>query len=205
MSLVAALVCGYLIGALPTGVIVCRVVRGTDPRSVGSGSTGATNVTRILGRKWGAFVLVLDVLKGYLPVALIAPALVPPERLSLGIVLVGAAAVIGHVWTIFGKFRGGKGVGTMTGVLLALDWQLVLICLAIWLIVFLLFRIVSLASLVAAAAFPTLLWLSGSRTPELRIASVFFALFIFYTHRQNIGRLLSGKELPPWRRGKSCA
>lgn len=204
MTFFVALVCGYLIGALPTGVVVCRLVRGTDPRSVGSGSTGATNVSRILGRKWGAFVLTLDVLKGYVPVAFITPALIEPERLSLGMVLVGAAAVIGHVWTVFGAFRGGKGVGTMTGVLLALDASSVLICLGVWLVVFVAFRLVSLASLAAALAFPVLIWLLSSRPPELKIASLFFALFIFYTHRQNIVRLVTGKELPPGKRGLPC-
>ncbi|MFH1010816.1 MAG: glycerol-3-phosphate 1-O-acyltransferase PlsY [bacterium] len=205
MNFLVALVCGYLIGALPTGVIVCRLVRGTDPRSVGSGSMGATNVTRILGRKWGGFVLALDVLKGYVPVAFITPALMEPERVQLGMVLVGAAAVIGHVWTIFGHFRGGKGVGTMTGVLLALDASSVLICLGVWLILFVAFRLVSLASLAAAVAFPVLIWLSGSRSFELKIASLFFVLFIFYTHRQNIARLLAGKELPPGQKGQPCA
>ncbi len=201
MSLIIALCLGYLIGALPTGIIVCRVVRGVDPRSFGSGSTGATNVTRVLGRKWGSFVLVIDALKGYLPVAFLAPALIPSDQLSLGTVLVGAAAIIGHVWTLFSGFRGGKGVGTATGVMLALDPTSVLICLGIWLFVFIGFRVVSLASLAAAIGVPLLVWLLGGRSLELKIASICFVLLLFYTHRANIARLLAGKELPPGQGG----
>lgn len=201
MSLIIALCLGYLIGALPTGIIVCRVVRGVDPRSFGSGSTGATNVTRVLGRKWGSFVLVIDALKGYVPVAFLAPALIPSDQLSLGTVLVGAAAIIGHVWTLFSGFRGGKGVGTATGVMLALDPTSVLICLGIWLFVFIGFRVVSLASLAAAIGVPLLVWLLGGRSLELKIASICFVLLLFYTHRANIARLLAGKELPPGQGG----
>ena len=205
MNFFILLLLGYLIGALPTGVIVCRILKKTDPRRIGSGSTGATNVSRLLGTKWGAFVLAIDCLKGYLPVALLAPALVGGEGVELGRVLVGAAAVIGHVWTVFGAFRGGKGVGTSAGVMLALDSTNLAICLAIWLVVFLGFRIVSLASLSAALAFSVLAWFLAGRSMELRIASIFFALFLCYTHRQNIGRLLKGTELPPGRGGISCA
>jgi glycerol-3-phosphate acyltransferase PlsY len=195
----------YLIGGLPTGVIVCRILKKTDPRQKGSGSTGATNVSRLLGTKWGAFVLVIDCLKGYLPVALLAPALVGGDGLELGRVLAGIAAVLGHVWTVFGAFRGGKGVGTSAGVMLALDATNLAICLGVWLIVFLIFQIVSLASLSAAWAYPVLAWILEQRSLELRIASIFLALFLCYTHRQNISRLLKGTELPPGRRGHQCA
>jgi glycerol-3-phosphate acyltransferase PlsY len=201
VSLIIALCVGYLIGSLPTGVVVCRIVRGVDPRRFGSGSTGATNVTRVLGRKWGSFVLVIDALKGYVPVAFVAPALIAPEQLSLGAILVGAAAIIGHVWTLFSGFRGGKGVGTATGVMLALDPTSVLICLGIWLFVFIGFRVVSLASLAAAIGVPLLVWLLGGRPLELKIASICFVLLLFYTHRGNIVRLLAGKELPPGQGG----
>lgn len=205
MKFLVLILLGYLIGALPTGVIVCRILKKTDPRRIGSGSTGATNVSRLLGTKWGVFVLGIDCLKGYLPVALLAPALVGAEGVELARVLVGAAAVIGHVWTVFGAFRGGKGVGTSAGVMLALDATNLVICLGVWLAVFLVFRIVSLASLSAALAFSVLASLLAGRPLELKIASIFFALFLCYTHRQNIGRLLKGTELPPGCGGISCA
>ena len=174
MTLPIALVLSYLIGALPTGVVICRVIKGVDPRATGSGSTGATNVSRVLGNKWGTFVLVIDALKGYLPVAFLAPALIAPEILNLGKVLVGAAAVIGHVWTVFARFRGGKGVGTATGVMLALDATSIAFALGVWLIIFIGFRIVSFASLGAAIALPDFVWLLGGRSLELRVDSILF-------------------------------
>ena len=194
MIFVGAIIISYCIGAIPTGIVLCRVLKGTDPRKIGSKSMGATNVARVLGHKWGVFVLLIDTLKGYLPVAFLAPAMFAPGQLELGMVLIGAAAVIGHVWTIFAGFRGGKGVGTAAGVLLALDWPSVLICLGIWLIIFIAFRIVSIASMSAAIAFPMLVWLSGGRSIELKIASIVFALFLIYTHRTNIARLFAGNE-----------
>lgn len=204
MMFLVAVLLSYLIGAVPTGVIVCRIVMGADPRAIGSGSTGATNVARMLGHKWGSLVLLIDILKGYLPVAFLAPTLIAPEQLELGTVLVGAAAVIGHVWTIFAGFRGGKGVGTATGALLALDAISLLICIGIWLVVFVAFRLVSLASLGAAVALPLLVWLLSGRSLELRIASIFFALFLLYTHRRNIIRLIAGNELSPFDRETPC-
>jgi len=197
---VCAIIIAYCIGAIPTGIIFCRILKGTDPRSIGSKSMGATNVARVLGYKWGVFVLFIDILKGYLPVVLLAPVMFAPEQLELGKVLIGAAAVSGHVWTIFAGFRGGKGVGTAAGVLLALDWPSVLVCLGIWLIIFIAFRIVSLASMGAAIAFPMLIWLSGGRSMELKIASIIFALFLIYTHRTNIARLIAGTEFTPFDR-----
>lgn len=200
MIFVCAIIIAYCIGAIPTGIIFCRILKGTDPRSIGSKSMGATNVARVLGYKWGVFVLFIDILKGYLPVVLLAPVMFAPEQLELGKVLIGAAAVSGHVWTIFAGFRGGKGVGTAAGVLLALDWPSVLVCLGIWLIIFIAFRIVSLASMGAAIAFPMLIWLSGGRSMELKIASIIFALFLIYTHRTNIARLIAGTEFTPFDR-----
>jgi glycerol-3-phosphate acyltransferase PlsY len=197
---VGAIIISYCIGAIPTGIVFCRILKGTDPRKIGSKSMGATNVARVLGYKWGVFVLFIDILKGYLPVVLLAPVMFAPEQLELGRVLIGAAAISGHVWTVFAGFRGGKGVGTTAGVLMALDWSSVLICMGIWLIIFIAFRIVSIASIGASIAFPILVWLSGGHALELKVASIIFALFLIYTHRANIARLFSGNEFSPFNR-----
>ncbi len=200
MIFIGAIIIGYGIGAIPTGILFCRILKGTDPRSIGSKSMGATNVARVIGYKWGVVVLLIDILKGYLPVVLLAPIMFAPGQLELGRVLIGAAAVSGHVWTIFAGFRGGKGVGTTAGVLLALDWSSVLVCLGIWLFIFIAFRIVSIASMGAAIAFPMLVWLWGGRSLELKVASIVFALFLIYTHRTNIARLIAGSEFSPFDR-----
>ncbi|MBU1707326.1 glycerol-3-phosphate 1-O-acyltransferase PlsY [bacterium] len=200
MIYIGAIIIGYGIGAIPTGILFCRILKGTDPRSIGSKSMGATNVARVIGYKWGVVVLLIDILKGYLPVVLLAPIMFAPGQLELGRVLIGAAAVSGHVWTIFAGFRGGKGVGTTAGVLLALDWSSVVICLGIWLFIFIAFRIVSIASMGAAIAFPMLVWLWGGRSLELKVASIAFALFLIYTHRTNIARLIAGNEFSPFDR-----
>lgn len=194
---VVVLVAGYLLGSLPTGYLVARA-RGVDIRGQGSGNIGATNVFRVLGRPAGTLVMVVDVLKGVL-----ASAGVP--RLALAVlagsgadfelarILGGVAAVLGHNYTCWLGFKGGKGVATTGGVLLGLIPGAFAFSAATWLIVFGLSRYVSLASLAAAVSLPVGVWFTGGS--RLMIAVIGgLGLLAIVKHRSNIRRLLNGTE-----------
>jgi acyl phosphate:glycerol-3-phosphate acyltransferase len=185
---------GYFIGGIPTGIIFCRLIKGVDPRKIGSGSMGATNVSRVLGKGWAVVVLLLDMAKGFLPVRYLVPAILPPGHLIIGGIVTAAALVCGHVWTPYAKFHGGKGVATGAGALVALDPVGVACALGVWVIFFLIFRIVSLASMAAALSLPLILIILGQRSPSLLCFAVIIALFILYTHRANLLRLIHGQE-----------
>ena len=185
----------YLIGGIPFGLLIGRLVKGIDVRQHGSGNLGATNVFRVVGKKWGIFVLLLDAFKGYaacaLPV-LLAFSLNPYALLGLGV-----AAILGHVFPVWLGFKGGKGVATSLGVFLALIPVPTLWTFALWILLFLIFRIISLASLAAACAFPAVIFFtlrSQSYFPAYFGIALCLAAFIFYTHRANLKRLLHGEE-----------
>jgi glycerol-3-phosphate acyltransferase PlsY len=194
VTVVLAAIIGFLIGGIPTGILISRAISGVDPRGVGSGSSGATNVSRVIGKKWAIVVLLLDALKGYLPVKLLAPVLAGNEGLILIEVVLALSAVAGHIWTPYAKFRGGKGVATSAGVILALDASALIIALAIWLILFLVFRRVSVASLSAAFTVPVAMTVMGGRPPLVVAAASVLALLLLFTHRDNIRRMMSGNE-----------
>jgi glycerol-3-phosphate acyltransferase PlsY len=196
VRIVLPLLVGYLIGGFPTGILLCRLLRGVDPRKIGSGSSGATNVSRVLGRAWGTVVLVLDGLKGYLPVRFLVPAMVPPEQVVIGSLCMAAGVIVGHVWTPYARFHGGKGVAAATGALLAIDYTGVLIALGVWLVVFLPFRLVSLASLAASLSLPVAMLLLGGRPVAYIMAAAVLSLLMIFTHRRNIVRLLHREEKP---------
>jgi glycerol-3-phosphate acyltransferase PlsY len=188
-----ALLIGYLIGGIPTGVIIGRLVKGVDPRTVGSGSSGATNVSRVLGKKWAILVLLFDAAKGYLPVQFIIPLLSSPAcPLAAASMMIGLTC--GHVWTPYAGFRGGKGVAVAAGAMIALDAPSILIALGAWILLFAIFRIVSVASVVAGFVFAAAVILLPDRPIEYQFAAVFLALFLAYTHRSNLSRLRQGKE-----------
>jgi acyl phosphate:glycerol-3-phosphate acyltransferase len=184
----------YLAGSIPSAYIAGKL-RGVDLRKHGSGNLGATNVARVLGTKIGVLVFLADLLKGFLPVYLL-PRYTETLRPELWALVFGIAAIVGHVKPIFllGK-GGGKGVATASGVFLALAFVPMLIAEAVWIVVFYFTRYVSLASLVGAAVLPVaiLIWSRDPRSPVF-IASVAIALFVFWTHRANIGRLRRGEE-----------
>lgn len=189
----------YLLGSIPTGFLVAKA-RGIDIRTVGSGNIGATNVFRILGTPAGIFVLLADALKGALAVAVAAnllsrwfyPEAVPQAREWFRI-LAGVLAVLGHNYTCWLYFKGGKGIATSAGVLAALvPWSL-LIILSIWIVLFALTRYVSLASVAASAALPFAAWLTGESPTMILITAALAALAI-YKHKANIKRLLAGTE-----------
>jgi len=190
---------GYLLGSIPTGFLVAKA-RGVDIRKLGSGNIGATNVFRILGTPAGIFVLFADALKGWIAVAVVAswtahwllPSSGTLAREWLAI-CGGLAAVLGHNFTCWLHFKGGKGIATSAGVLLALvPWALVII-LSIWILVFAFTRYVSLASICASAALPFATWFTTGSPTLTGITGAMGALAI-YKHKANIQRLLNGTE-----------
>lgn len=188
----SSLIIGYLLGSLPFGWLVARA-KGVDIFKEGSGNPGATNVKRVLGAKAGNTVLVLDILKGAAATAWpLLPMLEAPRPMVLQLIGV-AAAVIGHSFSIFTKFRGGKGVATAAGGLFVLMPAACGIAAATWGIVFLAFRYVSLASILAAVAVITASWLLKYHVAISVIASVLGG-FVILRHHENIKRLLNGTE-----------
>ena len=181
----------YLIGAIPTSYLVVRLVRGEDLRKFGSGNLGATNLYRVLGWKYAVPVGAFDVLKGAIPVMVLGPA---AGANPLTAVLLGSAAVVGHVFSVFVKFKGGKGVATGAGVILGLAPWAFLVALVTWLIVTRVSGFVSLGSIMAALVLvPAAYLLHPERRPLLWIFGLLAALIIVL-HWSNIGRLISGTE-----------
>jgi len=181
----------YLLGAVPFGLIFTKFISRVDVRTVGSGNIGATNVLRAAGKKVALLTLLADALKGYLPV-LIAKLIFQDEYVTI---LCGAAAVLGHNFPVYLKFKGGKGVATSYGVVLAVSPLIGLFCLLAWLIAAVLWRYSSLSALVSFACYPLLTFLLT--TPASRpyaLLSLFIFGMIYYRHRENIKRLLAGTE-----------
>lgn len=182
----------YLIGSIPTGYIIVKLFTGQDIRTVGSGSTGATNVKRVMGKKWFFVVMLLDALKGALPVVLtalfgadFAGGLLP--------VLAAICVILGHSKSVFLNFTGGKSVASGVGTLLALDWQAGLIIAAVWGVVTWVSRYVSLGSVVALALSPLIMWFLNA-PPAYIVYAVIAAIYVIYLHRENIKRLKEGTE-----------
>jgi len=190
---------GYLLGSIPTGYLVAKA-KGIDIRTVGSGNIGATNVFRILGKPAGIFVLTADALKGFLAcglvvklaVMVVAPGSIAQTKLYLAIIG-GIAAILGHNYTCWLNFKGGKGIATSAGVLVALVPQAFVALLLIWIVVFAISRYVSLASIVGAFCLPFAVWLTEGNVTLTTITGALGALAI-YKHKANIQRLLAGTE-----------
>ena len=185
-----ALAFGYLLGSIPFGLVLTKLAGGPDPRSIGSGNIGATNVLRTGNKALAAATLLGDMLKGTIAV-LIA------QRFGLGAAIAGGLAAglgafLGHLFPVWVGFKGGKGVATYIGVLLALVWQAALAFGVIWIAVAAATRYSSLAGLVASAAMPVVLWFMG-HTAEAALFVILTAL-IWFMHRANIARLLDGTE-----------
>lgn len=199
-TLIAVAVGSYLFGSIPFGYILVRVFQGIDVRSIGSGNIGATNVARTGGKGLAIATLLLDALKGWLPVFLVLTLPdIPnsgPAELHTMATLAALGAVIGHMFPVWLGFKGGKGVATGLGVFLALAPKAVLVCLVLFVAVVAFTRYVSLGSILAAATFPAALWwLDRNSFPApalLMCAAV--ALLVIIRHHQNIGRLLAGTE-----------
>ncbi|MEO5618677.1 MAG: glycerol-3-phosphate 1-O-acyltransferase PlsY [Candidatus Eisenbacteria bacterium] len=199
LGALGALLLGYLCGALPFGLWVGRAFRGVDVRTLGSGNSGATNVYRTLGPGLGILTLLLDALKGAIPVWL-APSLPGAEAIPGGPdgarILAGLAAVAGHVWTFLAGFRGGKGVATTAGVLLALSPAAFGIFAAVFVVTVAVTRYISLGSMLGSVAFAAALaWLPPGGVGQPRfVFGALIALLVVARHRENIVRLLRGTE-----------
>jgi glycerol-3-phosphate acyltransferase PlsY len=179
---------GYLLGATPTSYLAGRLARGIDLREHGSKNLGATNVYRLLGWKYAIPVAVIDIAKGAVPV-LLAPAHPPWLRVA-----VGGAAVLGHMFSPYVRFRGGKGVATAAGMFLALAPLAIVLAIPVWAACVWLTGYVSLSSIVAALSVPAWIRLFGPSSPYVFGASVVLALLIIVAHRRNIARLVQGTE-----------
>jgi glycerol-3-phosphate acyltransferase PlsY len=206
MKFAILIIGAYLLGSIPFGLIIARA-HGRDLRSIGSGNIGATNLSRALGKKWAYLCFFLDAAKGLVP--MLAATYIfssPPSITQLFLALaIGCAAILGHIFPIYIKFRGGKGVATSFGVALGL-WPYYTICAAaaflIWVVVVLLWRYISLASIIASIAFPLALVLMIVLTPAwnfahlwpLLIAAVVIPVMVIVRHRENIKRLIAGTE-----------
>ena|SRR5690242_17643405 len=188
----------YLIGSIPTALIVSRYFFGIDIREYGSGNMGATNTFRVLGSKFGTIVMAGDILKGILAVALynFIPYYLTNEidRTNLMIGL-GLAAVLGHIYPIWAQFRGGKGVATLFGMLLAMQPVVAVSCVGVFLLVLFLTRYVSLSSILAGVALPIcVLWVYNEQEIFYRVFAVGVAALVVLTHQKNISRLFKGSE-----------
>ena len=207
MEFVILIIGAYLLGSIPFGLLIAKA-HGKDLRSIGSGNIGATNLSRLLGRKWAVFCFCSDALKALVPM-LVAMTLIEqsdptPSSLFLWLA-VGCAAVLGHIFPIYIKFKGGKGVATSFGVALGL-WPYYTVCafvsIAIWVVVVLVKRYISLASITAAVAFPIVLIVAIFLTPAWHFANLWplfsaataIPLMVIVRHRENIKRLIAGTE-----------
>ena len=186
----------YFLGSIPFGLFVGRAVKGIDIREHGSKNIGATNVFRVVGKKWGIAVFVLDALKGSLAVLL--PSILNPSlRETAWPLFAGIFAILGHSFSPWLSFKGGKGVAASLGVFLTAAPLPAGLTFGLWILIFAASRIISVASLSAAAAFPVICFLTARGTflfPYLFPVSLLLTAFIFYTHRANIGRLLRRDE-----------
>lgn len=194
IALVGFTIVSYLIGAIPFAWLVAKA-KGIDIRSVGSGNVGATNVFRSIGKGWGVLTFALDVAKGFSPAFLIPLLWSTADWPQNSGLLFGCAAIAGHNWPIYLKFKGGKGVATSAGVLLGVAPASIGIGLVVWLLSFAISRYVSLASILAAAAIPVAAWLLyGATNPLLSTVLTLLGGIVIWRHRSNIVRLRAGTE-----------
>lgn len=193
----ALFVLGFLLGSIPFAYIVSKVVAGIDIRKVGSGNVGATNVARVLGLKWGTLVFFLDALKGFIPVFIVR--LLVPYNIELALAT-GLAPILGHVFTPFLGFKGGKGVATSLGVFLALSPIGVFLGFLVWITAVFLTGYVSLGSLLGSlTAFIWILFFDPNRhSLPFVVLSGLVVVLIWFSHRGNIKRLLRGEESKIW-------
>jgi len=193
VELLLVLVIAYLIGSIPTGYIIVKLFTGQDIRTIGSGSTGATNVKRVMGKKWFFTVMILDAIKGAVSVILAKVLTTAFAGIGLLPVLAAVAVILGHSKSIFLKFTGGKSVASGVGTILALNWMVGLIIAGIWAVITYFSKYVSLGSIIALAISPFLMW--GFKEP---LAYIIYcavgAIYIIYLHRENIQRLIKGEE-----------
>ncbi|MDQ7818291.1 MAG: glycerol-3-phosphate 1-O-acyltransferase PlsY [Melioribacteraceae bacterium] len=210
LNLIFVVVLSYLVGSIPTSIILSKLLKGIDIRQHGSRNAGGTNVFRVLGWKWGVLTIILDAFKGAIVVVVVARLyldnfpfnnITPFDDFTVVQIICGIAAVIGHVWTVFAGFRGGKGIATALGFLITLITIDMLLVLAVFTLTVTLSRYISLGSMIAAVSLPIILVvrenLFGVEIPGYNTILPFvigLVLLVFYTHRKNIDRLIKGSE-----------
>lgn len=209
-NLLFIIVLSYLVGSIPISIILTKLIKGVDIRNYGSGNAGGTNVSRVLGKKYGILVIFLDAMKGVVAVIFISrlyfgsfpfPNTTPFDDFTLIQIIAGIAAVIGHIWTIFAGFKGGKGIATGLGVLISIVTLDMLLGLGVFLAVMYASKYISLASISAAVSVPIIM-VVRENIFNVDITSyhtilpfvIGLALLVIYTHRANVERLLSGNE-----------
>lgn len=206
----AIVILSYLIGSIPTSIIISRAAKGIDIREHGSGNAGGTNVMRVLGWKHGLLVIILDALKGVLAIVIVARLhygsfpfenATPFDDFTLVQIIAGISAVIGHIWTVFAGFKGGKGIATALGILLMIVTVDMLVAIGVFVLVVTFSRYVSLGSLAGAVAVPLTLIVRENifhvDIPDYSTLLPFvivLALLVIFTHRKNVVRLLNGSE-----------
>ncbi len=210
LAYIVVAVAAYLLGSIPFGFLVAKA-KGIDIRSVGSGNIGATNAMRVLGKPAGIAVLLLDVMKGYIACAFLPSTIynwltphfsglflwfhdTPVEFQARLYVIAGIFAVLGHNYTCWLKFKGGKGIATSAGVYLALAWPAVLIALVVFVLAVLLTKYVSVGSIAAAIALPVTVWIMSPQNIFLGIVTTALGVLAIYKHKSNIQRLMAGTE-----------
>jgi len=188
----------YLIGSIPTSVWVSKRIFNIDIRNYGSGNAGATNTFRVLGSKWGSFVMLVDVTKGVVATSLyvLTPFYLSNELARTNfMIILGLASVVGHIFPIWAEFKGGKGVATLLGMAIAIQPMVAAICLLVFAITLITTRFVSLSSMLAGIAFMVLiLFIFKEQDTMYRVFAIIVALMVVITHQKNIGRLLNGTE-----------
>jgi len=194
---ISGLLLAYLVGAIPSAVWVGRTFYGIDVREYGSGNAGATNTFRVLGKKPGIAVLIMDILKGFLAVkiAYLVGDYEPqsPEFIDFELAL-AVCGLMGHIFPVYVGFRGGKGVATMLGILIGVHPEAALFCALVFMVSFTISRFVSLSSMLAGITFPVVIMVFYSTNSSINIFSLAVAIMILVTHQRNIERLLAGEE-----------
>ena len=198
MNEFSLIILAYLIGSIPTSVWVSKQFFGIDIREYGSGNAGATNTFRVLGSKWGSFVMLVDVFKGVVATSLylLLPQYLTNELHRTNLMLgLGIASILGHIFPIWANFKGGKGVATLLGMAVAIQPIVAACCIGVFLIVLFLTRFVSLSSILAGIAFMVFILFVFNEQPTFyRIFAVMVALMVVLTHQKNISRLINGTE-----------
>ncbi|WP_408955937.1 glycerol-3-phosphate 1-O-acyltransferase PlsY [Natroniella sp. ANB-PHB2] len=190
IRLLLAMGISYLLGSIPFGLLVAKSVKGVDIRNYGSGNIGATNAYRVMGLGMGVLVALLDIGKGFLGIT-VARGFFPEEPFL--ILLVGVMAIVGHNWSLFLKFTGGRGVATSVGVLISLAPGAILVVFIVWALIVAITKYVSLGSIIGAGLIPIMIFLFNNPTVYV-IFGLLICIFVIYGHKPNIKRLLSGTE-----------
>ncbi|QSE97962.1 glycerol-3-phosphate 1-O-acyltransferase PlsY [Fulvivirga lutea] len=199
--LIIAVILAYLLGSIPTAVWLGRSMYGIDVREHGSGNSGATNTFRVLGKRAGIIVMLADIIKGMvatsIAILLFRLNFIEEQNLVTAKLILGVVAVKGHIFSAFLNFKGGKGVATLLGMMIAIHYEVALLCIVVFIITLLISKYVSLASIISALAFPTfLLFIPRFQTnePLLIIFGFFLFIVIVWTHNKNIKRIADGEE-----------